>query len=155
MFTNEEPSRVNQRWVAFPGGELEGRAPKVMCPACRQRAGRQGTLCFQCYRAELDRERRLKAASVFDGASEARFQSALPFQPVDVPRLNRLRAERSMARASAERSLTGQFELRLRRAQIEARKAVQGSPRSAEFYVAMHAAELQLPEAWIPFVAAR
>ena len=155
MFNQETTGSAGDRWVAFPGGELEGRPPRVMCPACRQRAGKQGTLCFECYRAELDRERRLKAASVFDGASEARFQGALPFEPVDVPRLNRLRAERSMARADAGRSQTTQFEMRIRRAQIDARKAVQGAPRSAEFYTAIHAAELQLPESWLPFVASR
>src|SRR6186713_1833621 len=123
----EEASQIDQRWVAFPGGELEGCAPKRMCPACRARAGRQGTLCFQCYRSELDRERRLKAAAVFDGASEARFQGALPFEPVDIPRLNRLRAERSISRSASAQTQTGQFEQRIHRAQIEARRAVQHS----------------------------
>lgn len=36
---------VDEEWVAFPGGELEGWRPQ------------SDTLCFQCYRAELDRRR--------------------------------------------------------------------------------------------------
>ena len=57
---------VDGEWVMFPGGELEGRPPKALCQQCRERkarfrfrgvvrADRSHTLCFQCYRAELDR----------------------------------------------------------------------------------------------------
>jgi hypothetical protein len=55
-------------WVTFPGGELEGRRPSATCRNCQDRkalfryrgvikADRAHTLCFQCYRAELDRAR--------------------------------------------------------------------------------------------------
>jgi hypothetical protein len=117
-----------------------------MCPACRERADHRGTLCFQCYRAELDRERALKAASELDTASEARFQSVLPLEPVDVRRLERLRADRAASRA-AFRSGPGSFADKQRRAQIAARRAVQHAGD-----VALHGAELQLPESWWPFV---
>src|SRR5438093_2637862 len=66
-------------WVTFPGGELEGKRPTVLCPACREQLKRvaagahaQGnarprehaarTFCFQCFRAEIDRDKALKAA---------------------------------------------------------------------------------------------
>lgn len=162
-------SQVSQAdsWVAFPGGELEGRPPEVMCRACRERATRTGLLCFQCYRTELNRERSLKAAMERAGASEARFQSGLPFEAVHRPRLDWLRAERAAARAAALQTSTGRMVDRRRRAQIAARHALQRA--EAELYAvnrsngmsrtrvdtAVHAAELQLPESWLPFVASR
>src|SRR6187401_2616371 len=79
----------DSEWVRFRGGELEGKRPKVLCPACREDVGhvlstrRQGPirqetegrrpLCFQCYRAEIDRDRALKAAGELDTASVERF----------------------------------------------------------------------------------
>jgi len=155
-------------WLAFPGGELEGRQPKVMCPACRDRSVGDGTLCFQCYRAELSRERKLKEAAGLDTASEARFQSSLPFEPVNTPRLNRLRAERLAARAASVATPEGRLEDRQRRAQIAARHAIQRVrdawtaqavktvPTShLSLSAALHAAELQLPESWLPYVVSR
>src|SRR5207237_2660888 len=70
--TPSQPQLLEEEWVMFPGGELEGKRPKAVCAACRERfqqsapgrgeiRGRR-TLCFQCYRAELDRERGLAAA---------------------------------------------------------------------------------------------
>jgi len=78
---------IEDGWVSFPGGELEGKRPKALCPTCREAlkrgaAGSSGPsrpsspsrlLCFQCYRAELDRERALSAAGDLDTASHARF----------------------------------------------------------------------------------
>src|SRR5450631_2222541 len=103
-------------WITFPGGELEGRRPKALCTACRERLKRAAAgpadssasekasaaraLCFQCYRAELERERALAAAGQLDTASAERFQSALPFEPVNVPRLEMLKVERSAARTA-------------------------------------------------------
>src|SRR5919198_5965987 len=94
----------DDEWVSFPGGELEGRRPTVLCPACREartrtatsRANRDGepparALCFQCYRATLDRERALEAAGSLDTASDARLQFQLPFEPVDRVRLETLK----------------------------------------------------------------
>src|SRR5690349_21749446 len=107
---------VDNTWVAFPGGELEGRRPKVMCRACRERLGRSGALCFQCYRAELNRERALRAAGELDTASAARFQSALPFEPVNRSRLEQLRVERHAARIAMQKG-AGRFVDRQRRAQ--------------------------------------
>jgi hypothetical protein len=162
-------------WITFPGGELEGKRPKALCPSCRARletaAGaphplRRRTLCFQCYRADLDRGRALAAAGHLNTASDERFQSTLPFEPVDRPRLAMLKVERI-----AERSATGQgigmFVDRRRHAQIAARHALQQiaataaarlrSAKERELTIAraIHAAELQLPESWLPFVVSR
>ncbi|HEY3044666.1 MAG TPA: hypothetical protein VGJ39_11600 [Vicinamibacterales bacterium] len=136
-------------------------------------------LCFQCYRAEIDRARALKAAGQLDTASAERFQTALPFEPVNRPRLEMLKAERSTARVSTLATSSGKFADRRRQAQIAARHALQriaaglagnpespGSPgndvwkptpadREREIAAAIHAAELQLPESWLPFVVSR
>lgn len=151
--------------MSFPGGELEGKRPKIMCPACR--VALAGTLCFQCYRAGMDRDRALKAAGALDTASIERFQAALPFEPLNRPRLEMLRVERTTARGAALATTPGTLADRRRRAQIAARHALQriaamlpGSdlrqPARADHARAMaaaiHAAELQLPESWLPFV---
>ena len=180
--TGRTSQSLDGAWVAFPGGELEGERPKLMCPACLDRANQRGTLCFQCYRAGLDRERRIRAAAELHTASEARFQSALPFEPVNRPRLERLRAERVATRAALQ-SGSGRFVDRQHRAQIAARHALQGLAAAAGFKrlnsnrenpvnpvnpsnpvnpvnpvnlvnldSALHAATLQLPETWLPFV---
>src|SRR5204863_2589339 len=119
--------------------------------------------CFQCYRVQLDRENAVKAAGRLDTASEARFQSLLPFEPVNRPKLAMLKAERigvqAASRGGAEMSAD-----RRRHAQIAARHALQSiaaalrarTPAARErdiaFEAAIHAAELQLPESWLPFV---
>ena len=171
-------------WVKFPGGELEGKRPKTLCPSCRERLRRTDlngrlprraagarpphTLCFQCYRAELDRERALKAAGDLDTASSERFQTALPFEPVNTLRLDGLRAERAASRVMI-REGAGRFVDRRRQAQIAARHALQqvatglrarGASASPDLQhramaAAVHAAELQLPESWLPFVVSR
>jgi len=153
-------------WVSFPGGELEGRRPKTLCPACRAAVKREDparTLCFQCYRAGLERERALAAAGRLDTASDARFQSQLPFEQIDTGRLAVLKAQRSEVRGLVLQG-TARFEDRRRRAQIAARHALQEivrgvaarqltrSDRDRALASAMHAAELQLPESWLPFV---
>ena len=86
----------------------------------------------------------------------------MPFEPIDRPRLERLKAERADARAVAPR-----YETARRQAQIEARHALQqiasglrhrglaAADRDRAMFEAVHAAELQLPEAWLPFVVAR
>ena len=179
------PSQVvESEWIEFPGGELEGTRPKALCQACRARlkalaeapdgravsGERRQPLCFQCYRAELDRHRALKAAGQLDTASERRFQSALPFEPVNHARLERLKADRLAVRASFQAG-AGQFIDKRRRAQIAARHALQhlaagllardasGRPLTSEsdrresLAAAAHAAELQLPDSWLPFCA--
>ena len=170
---------VEKEWIEFPGGELEGTRPRALCQPCRDklragggRAARKAPLCFQCYRAELDRERMLKAAGDLNTASEERFQGALPFEPVNRLRLERLRADRMAARASLD-SGTGRFVDKRRRAQIAARHALQriadglkardvsGGLLTSEaegrrvLAETTHAAELQLPDAWLPFVLSR
>jgi len=168
---------VDGEWVTFPGGELEGKRPKALCAACREALKREASsllrrstparaLCFQCYRAELDRERALQAAGDLDTASDARFQSQLPFEPVNRPRLDMLKAERSEARAASVQGI-GQYVDKRRRAQIAARHALQqiaAGLKARQLAPAMeaqlmasaaHAAELQLPEAWLPFVVSR
>jgi hypothetical protein len=183
MIRRAPPQVVDGEWVQFPGGELEGVRPRVLCRACRERLKQQGEtprsadarprsplLCFQCYRAELDRDRGVKAAGELNTASEARFQTTLPFEPVDVGRLERLRAERAAARASMQTGLH-RFMDKRRRAQIAARRALsdiaagldarraasslRGSFDNDALADAVHAAELQLPEAWLPFVISR
>jgi hypothetical protein len=168
-----------QDWLAFPGGELEGRRPKALCPACRdalktaafrgrgRKAAGRGILavrplCFQCYRADLERERAIRAAGELASTSAARFQAQLPFEPVNRPRLERLKQERAVARAATPAPV-----LARRRAQIEARHVLQtiaaglrvrrlaGGDREPAIFEAVHAAELQLPESWLPFVVSR
>jgi hypothetical protein len=180
---------LEYEWVGFPGGELEGKRPKTLCLACRAAVQRQAAtgsavavpssvtspsrpLCFQCYRADLDRERALKAAGELDTASDARFQSQLPFEPVNRARLQMLKVERSAARASAVQDIgqyqgTGPYAAKRRQAQIAARHALQAIATGLKartvapvLYAqalasAAHAAELQLPEAWLPFVVSR
>jgi hypothetical protein len=177
---------AEHEWVGFPGGELEGKRPRTLCPACRERLNRMAldgrlpesaararpsrTLCFQCYRAELARERALGAAGDLDTASSERFQSALPFEAVNTSRLVRLRAERAASRVTMQAG-AGRFVDRRRRAQIAARHALQeiatglrapaaSRPASPDLHhrvmaAAVHAAELQLPESWLPFVVSR
>ncbi len=178
----------SDEWVTFPGGELEGRRPKALCAACRERLNREAqcakpsadgfetgrrvsprrrdVLCFACYRAGLERERALKAAAELDTASEERFQSALPFEPVDTVRLERLKRDRAASRAAVQRPAAHCADRR-RRAQIEARRALQSvfegvrarrvaaAAREQQIAAAIHAAELQLHEAWLPFVVSR
>jgi hypothetical protein len=169
-------------WVEFPGGELEGKRPKALCPTCREHLSRvarssrravtrttQKTarpICFQCYRAGLDRDKGLKAAGGLSTASEERFQCALPLEPVNRPRLEMLKGERAAARATL-RAGTGPYTDRRRRAQIAARHALQSiaaglhgrqlaaSERERVLAAAVHASELQLPESWLAFVVSR
>jgi hypothetical protein len=123
-------------------------------------------LCFGCHQTEVRRQRALRAAGELDTASAARFQAQLPFEPVNRPRLDRLRAERATIRVGAVAG-AGRFDARRRQAQIAARHALQGvvsgvrvrgstTPEERRvFAAAVHAAELQLPESWLPFVVAR
>jgi hypothetical protein len=166
-------------WAKFPGGELEGKRPRRLCPACRvalqavaggaSAAAPQPSakaLCFQCYRADVERNRALKAAGELNTASEERFQSALPFEAVNRPRLDMLKAERGVARTAMQQG-TGRFEDRRRRAQLAARHTLQriaaglserhraSAEHAREMATAIHAAELQLPESWMPFVVSR
>lgn len=198
--TTPVPKRLaedSRDWLALPGGELEAPRPKALCLACRERlrqAAAQGswpksdparprTLCFGCYRTQLDRDRRLKAAAELDTASDARFQSSLPLEPVNRARLIQLRAARQAAR-DEERQGVGLYVDKRRRAQIAARHALQrlaaglkargvlvasSTPRSGTgagpssqsssstpphaLSEMMQDAGTQLPAAWLPFVA--
>jgi hypothetical protein len=167
-------------WSSLPGGELEAPRPRTLCSGCRDRLKQAGTsplraalaerrpkaICFGCYRAELDRERALKAAGQLDTASEERFQCSLPFEPVNRERLDQLKARREVAR-TAERAGLGQFVDKRRQAQIAARHALQNiaaglkargvavPERHPRSMAAVHAAELQLPDAWVPYVVSR
>jgi hypothetical protein len=168
------PQLVDSEWIAFPGGELEGTPPKALCPDCRARlasaqgpdCARRRTLCFQCYRTDLERNRALHAAAGLETASEARFQTTLPFEPVDRARLERLKNERIASRQMLRVGL-GPYTNKRRQAQIAARHALQrlasglqaqGENR-ADVARALSgiatAAELQLPESWLPFVTRR
>jgi hypothetical protein len=154
-----------------PGGEANSRSADLQVRSVAR------PLCFQCYRAELDRERALRAAGQLDTASEARFQCTLPFEPVNRARLARLRTERAAVRA-ADQAGVGRYIDKRRHAQIAARHALQRiaegvrahagadragahdaqsarAPLASAEWDAIHAAELQLPEAWLPFVVSR
>ena len=128
------PSQVVEgEWVALPGGELEGRRPSRLCGLCRLRraAGAPArAFCFTCYREEAQRPRALQAAASLDTASEERFESR-------------------QLRVGAAR-----FVDKRRHAQIAARHALQRLGVGLETR-GLHAAELQLPEAWLPFVGSR
>jgi len=158
------PELQSAEWVALPGGELEVRRPKQLCARCE---ARPGTLCFDCHRAALVRERRLKAAGTVDTGSAARFQEALPFEPIDHGRLEMLKVSRMAARDEAR--VHNRFADRRRQAQLAARHALQQvmhglkerqltadpearAENARATAAAIHAAELQLPESWIPFV---
>jgi hypothetical protein len=170
---------VTEEWVTFPGGELEGQRPKALCEACREAlkretatygpsgsARRSRLLCFDCYRADLARARALRDAGELDTASEARFQTQLPFEPVNHARLDSLKAARVEAREVASRGI-GQYADKRRHAQLRARHALQTIAAELEarqlmpaaqaqtMASAIHAAELQLPEAWLPYVVSR
>ena len=163
---------AQDEWVSFPGGELEGRRPKARCAACREDLKRgipsrpSRLLCFQCYRTDLDRQRGIAAAGQLDTSSEARFQYQLPLEPVHRSRLDSLKAARADARIASVHGIGAYIDKR-RHAQIAARhtlqtiadglRARQLSPeeRRTAFGDAIHAAELQLPEAWLPFVVSR
>jgi hypothetical protein len=113
-----------------------------------------------------------KSGRQLDTASEQRFQTALPFEPVDHARLERLRADRGLVRATLQAG-AGQFIDRRRRAQIAARHELQriaaglegrdasgrplmsASEHRDSLAAATHAAELQLPDSWLPFVMSR
>jgi len=179
-----DPAQVtDQEWISFPGGELEGTRPKTLCAACRHRlraavgggeqmgrpewtgVGRR-PLCFQCYRAGLERERALAAAGRLFTGSEERFQEQLPLEPVNRARLDRLRAERSVVRATASLG-AGRFVDKRREAQIVARhrlaqiaaelraRSVPNGEVTQVMSAGVHAAQLQLPESWLPFVVSR
>jgi hypothetical protein len=169
---------VTEEWVTFPGGELEGKRPKTLCPECRnalrtaanngvpEASGRTRLLCFGCYRAEMARICALKDAGELDTASESRFQTQLPFEPVNHVRLEALKTARADAREAARQG-AGQYVDKRRRAQIAARHALQAiaaglkarqlTPlaEAQDMAAAVHAAELQLPEAWLPYVVSR
>lgn len=167
---------ARDEWVSFPGGELEGKQPKALCQACRAALKREALsphpsspsrpLCFQCYRADLDRQHAIGAAGQLDTGSEARFQFQLPLEPVNQSRLDALKVARSEARAASVRGIGAWVDKR-RHAQIAARHALQtiaaeigrrgisAPDRRQEIADAIHAAELQLPDAWLPFVVSR
>jgi hypothetical protein len=175
LHINSASQVVEKDWVSLPGGELQAPRPTVLCGSCREKLHARATsrpnlsnqpLCFDCYRASVERERALRAAGELDTASEARFQSTLPFEPVNRARLERLRTERVTSQVAA-RTGVGQYVDKRRQAQMAARHALERiviglRERNAStlehdrvLSSATHAAELQLPEAWLPFVVSR
>ena len=164
---NRDPFNLDEpgEWSSFPGGELEGKRPKRVCPTCRQGPN---TICFRCFRAELDRERALCAAASLVTASEARFQFQLPLQPVNRARLARLKSDRAGDRSALASSVgrpvgpvgpvgpvdpvgpagPAGYLARRHQAQIAARHAL----ARAAAGLRVRGQWLRLPEAWLPFV---
>ena len=110
-------------------------------------------VCFECYKADARRRRAFNAAAAIETGSEERFQCGLPFEAVDRPRLERLKAERAASRRQL-RSGVGRFVDQRRHAQIAARHALQQLGDGLRAH-GVHAAELQLPGSWLPFVISR
>ncbi|MBS1819677.1 MAG: hypothetical protein JSU08_17220 [Acidobacteria bacterium] len=177
LHIDNAPTYADIDWAPFSGGELEAPRPRVLCTACREKraastpAAGKPTLCFQCYRAELEKNRRIAAAAELNTASEERFQTSLPFEPVNAARLVQLKAEREAARVKA-RAGAGAYIERRHRAQIEARHALTrifqglkarrlvgqtagGGIAAAAALAPAARADVQFPEAWLPFVVAR
>jgi hypothetical protein len=166
---------IDKEWLSLPGGELQAPRPSVLCPACRAKLQASPSnasnpsnrpACFACYRATVERERALKAAGELNTASVERFQSALPLEPVNQSRLAQLRTDREASRVTSRQGI-GHYVDKRRQAQIAARHALEqiviglrdrnltNEERDRVLSNATHAAELQLPEAWLPFVVAR
>src|SRR5262245_3847430 len=169
---------IDREWLSLPGGELQAPRPTVLCGACREKLQARvskpsnlsnpssAPICFACYRATLERDRALKSAGELNTASNERFQTALPLEPVNQPRLTRLRSERQASRIASQQGV-GRFVDKRRQAQIAARHALEriviglrdrnapNDERNRVLASATHAAELQLPEAWLPFVVSR
>ena len=147
---------IEGEWDPLPGGELEGKRPTVLCGPCRMRraiGAERKAVCFECYKADARRRRAFEAAASVDTGSAERFQFGLPFEAVDRSRLDRLKAERAASRRQL-RIGVGRFVDKRRRAQIVARHALQQLGNGLRMQ-GLHAAELQLPESWLPFVGAR
>src|SRR5262245_28627561 len=150
------PQAVEGEWDPLPGGELEGKRPIVLCGPCRMRraiGAQRKAVCFECYKADSRRQRAFGAAASLDTGSAERFQFGLPFEAVDKPRLERLKAERLASRQQL-RVGVGQYVDKRRRAQIAARHALQQLGAGLRAH-GIHAAELQLPDSWLPFVVSR
>jgi predicted LPLAT superfamily acyltransferase len=123
-------------------------------------------LCFRCFRTEIARARQLKAAGELDTASVERFQPELSFEPVDRSRLQMLKAERREWHAAMIEG-NGRFVHRCHLAQLAARHALKEiaersrarqlatEDRERVIASAIHAAEIQLPDSWLPFVVSR
>jgi hypothetical protein len=172
------PQLLEADWVPFAGGELEAPRPKVLCQDCRARlqrrvndaaaalpsaaATRLDPLCFACHRADLQRDRALKAAGELDTATDARFQFVLPLAPVDHSRLARLKVERREARVAQVKA--SPFVDRRRQAQITAQQVLQrlaqglrarGVVPGKSVALSTRSGRVQLPDTWLPFAASR
>ena len=114
---------LKKNGLRFQAASWKGSGPRCMCPACRLRAFRasasqgraprtrraspesrapspESRSVFSATASTRRASGRCSAARNLNTASEARFQDSLPFEPVNRARLERLRAERSTARAA-------------------------------------------------------
>src|SRR4051812_49992166 len=84
---------VENEWVTFPGGELEGRRPKTLCGPCRVRKAAGApprAICFERHRADRRREAAIKAAGAILSTPRgpaARLQGGRRVPPGTVARL--------------------------------------------------------------------
>ena len=137
----------------------------MRCAACRARGGARSR-ALRCVSSVIAR------SWIRNGPSRppvswiplqtSVFGRPLPFEPIDqLPRLQMLRLERAAERAAfADGRRPLAWTKRRQGAEITRRVTrSSGSRRASEArgvtLAAIHAAELQLPEAWLPFVVSR
>jgi hypothetical protein len=99
----KDPEVIEGEWVTFPGGELEGQKPKVMCPTCRERL-RAAARASSTQHAGNDRST-ARASARPSGREDG--SAALPIcfecYRVDLARQRALHAARNLNTASEAR----------------------------------------------------
>jgi hypothetical protein len=142
---------------------MQQRASGPLRAERKVRNGQVGApVCFACHRADLERERKLKAAGELDTASPERFQFALPLAPVDQARLARLKVQRREARV--EQARVSPYVDRRRRAQLTAQQVLarlaqglraRGVVSADQVSIRAGSRRVALPDSWLPFAASR
>lgn len=129
-------------WIAFPGGELEGPRPNVLCAKCLTRGETERrTLCFACYRAHFERQRAIETVlSRVVAPADDPTAGELPPRAARSPAV--VRQFRPTRATGCEDPRYAAFAHRRRRAQIAARHAL--APPTIDLE--------RFPVSWRPFV---
>ena len=171
---HETRQTIQEEWVTFPGGELEGKRPKALCQrAARPKSGSR----HRAYHGAPGtssvvlpvlpgRVGAIEPCSCWSARHSIRgtLQVQLPFEPVNEPRLAKLKwiAPSAQLRSSesAASSTSGvrhksphATRSQMIAAGLRTRQLAGDNVRAMD--MAIHAAELQLPESWLPFVVSR